>query len=163
MGSGISYISSRHGKNTNKCLKTYDPKQESTHIIYLDTNDLYGYPMSKFLPRSGFKWIDPKEFELNNYTSNSSKGCGLKVNIEHPKDTRELHNDYPLAPGKIEFKREMLPDYQLKNTDLYNIYIGNIKKLMLNFFDKEKYVIHYENLQLYLRLGLKLKKCIAYY
>ena len=26
-----------------------------------------------------------------------------------------------------------------------------------NFFDKEKYVLHYESLQLYLRLGLKLK------
>ena len=32
------------------------------------------------------------------------------------------------------------------------------KKLVPNFFDKEKYVIHYENVQLYLRLGLKLKK-----
>ena len=29
---------------------------------------------------------------------------------------------------------------------------------MRNFFDKEKYVIHYENLKRYLRLGLKLKK-----
>ena len=29
---------------------------------------------------------------------------------------------------------------------------------MPNLFDKEKYVIHYENLQTYLRLGLKLKK-----
>ena len=29
---------------------------------------------------------------------------------------------------------------------------------MPNFFDKEKYVIHYENLQIYLRLRLKLKK-----
>ena len=34
---------------------------------------------------------------------------------------------------------------------------------MLNFFDKEKYVLYYENLQLYFRLGLKLKKYIAYY
>ena len=34
-----------------------------------------------------------------------------------------------------------------------------LKKLMLkNFFDKEKYLIHYESLKLYLRLGLKLKK-----
>ena len=32
------------------------------------------------------------------------------------------------------------------------------KFLPTNFFDKEKYAIHYENLQLYLRLGLKLKK-----
>ena len=29
---------------------------------------------------------------------------------------------------------------------------------MPNFFDEEKYVLHYENLELYLRLGLKLKK-----
>ena len=29
---------------------------------------------------------------------------------------------------------------------------------MPNFFDKEKYMIHYENFKLYLRLGLKLKK-----
>ena len=45
----------------------------------------------------------------------------------------------------------MLPEYQLKIADLYNIPIGNVKKLVL--FDKEKYVLHCENLQLYLRLG----------
>ena len=56
----------------------------------------------------------------------------------------------------------MLPKYKLKIADLYNIPIGNVKKIVSNFFDKEKYVIHYENLQLYLKLGLKLKKCIAY-
>ena len=46
--------------------------------------------------------------------------------------------------------------------DLYNIPIGNVKKSVHNFFDKEKYVPHYENLQLYLRLGLNLKKIIMY-
>ena len=30
--------------------------------------------MSKFLPTSGFKWIDLKEFVLSKYASNSSKG-----------------------------------------------------------------------------------------
>ena len=40
---------------------------------------------------------------------------------------------------------------------LHPNFIGNIKKLVYNLVDKEKYVIHYENLQLYLRLGLKLK------
>ena len=33
-----------------------------------------------------------------------------------------------------------------------------LKKLVPNLFDKEKFVIHYENLQLFLRLRLKLKK-----
>ena len=110
------------------------------------------------LPTSEFKWIDPKEFDLNKYTSNSSKRCVLEVDFKYPNKLRELHNYYPLAPDKIEIKREMLSEYQLKIADLCNISIGNVKKLVPNFFDKEKYVFHYENLQLYLRLGLKLKK-----
>ena len=56
----------------------------------------------------------------------------------------------------------MLSEYQLKIANLDNVPIGNIKKLVTNFFDKEKFVLHYGNLQLYLRLGLKLKKYISY-
>ena len=51
----------------------------------------------------------------------------------------------------------MLYKYHVIIADLYNIPIGNVKKLVPNFFDKEMYVLHYENLQLFLRLGLKLK------
>ena len=64
-------ISNRYSKANNKSLKSYDSKQESKHIC-LDANNSYGYAMSKFLPTNGFNWIDPKEFELNKYTSNSS-------------------------------------------------------------------------------------------
>ena len=35
--------------------------QKNQNIIYLDANNLYSYAMSKFLPTSRFKWIDPKE------------------------------------------------------------------------------------------------------
>ena len=83
-------------------MKSYDPKQESKHIIYLDWNNLYDYAMSKFLLTNGFEWIDPKEFDLNKYTSNSPKGCVLEVDLEYSKELRELHNDYRLAPYKIE-------------------------------------------------------------
>ena len=61
---GISYISNRYSKANNKYLKSYDLKQESKHIKYLETNHLYGYVMSKFLPTSEFKRIDPKEFDF---------------------------------------------------------------------------------------------------
>ena len=70
--------------------------------------------MSKFFSIIGFKWIDPKKFDSNKYTSSSSKRCLLKVDFENPKELRELHNDYPLAPDKIEIKREILSEYQLK-------------------------------------------------
>ena len=44
-----------------------------------------------------------------------------------------------------------MSNYQLKTikADLYNILIGTVKKL-----------VHYENLQLYLRLGFKVKKTL---
>ena len=41
--------------------------------------------------------IDFKEFELNKYTSNSSRGCCLEDNFGYSKELCELHNDYPLA------------------------------------------------------------------
>ena len=34
-------------------------------MIYLHANNLYDYTMSNFLPGSGFKWVDPKEFDLS--------------------------------------------------------------------------------------------------
>ena len=67
-----------------------------------------------------------KELDWNKYTSNSSKGCVLEVDLE-----------YPLAPDTIEIKRETLSDYQLKIADLYSIPIVNVKKLVSNFFDKD--------------------------
>ena len=91
--------------------------------------------MSKFLLTSGFKWIDPKEFDLNKYTNNSSKGCVLEINLEYLKELHELHSDYLLVPDEIEIKREMLSQYQLNIADLYNIRFNNVINLLPNFFD----------------------------
>ena len=51
--------------------------------------------MSKLLPTSGFKWIDPKDFDSNKYSSNSSKISVLEADLEYPKELLKLHNDYP--------------------------------------------------------------------
>ena len=52
-------------------------------------------------------------------------------------------------------KREILSEYQSKIANLYILPIANVKKLVRNFFDKEKYVIHYKNLKLYDRMKTK--------
>ena len=122
-------------KAKNKHLGSCDPKQES-ELIHLDANKLYGYTISKFLPTSGFRWIDPIEFDLNKYTNNHLKGCVLEFDLEYPKELRELHNDYPLAPDKIEIKREMLSNYQLTIADLYNISLVMLKMYRLTFLIK---------------------------
>ena len=87
---------------------------------------MHGYTVSKFLLTSGFNWIDPKEFDLNKYTNNSSKGCVLEIDLEYPKELHELHSDYPLVPDEIEIKRGMLSEYQLNTADLYNIRFNNL-------------------------------------
>ena len=42
--------------------------------------------MSKFLTTSRFKGTDLKDFDLNKYTRNSSKGYVLEVDLEYPKE-----------------------------------------------------------------------------
>ena len=117
--------------------------------------------MPKFFLTSGFKAIGPKRFDLKKRFSNSSKGCICEVDLEYPEELHELQNYYPLVSHKIKIKREMLPEHQLRIVDSYNISIGNVQNLVPKIFYKEKDVIHYGNLQLYFRLGLKLKKIIS--
>ena len=114
--------------------------------------------MSKILPTSGFKfkWIDLERFGFNKYTSstsNSWKGPVLQVDYEYLKELRELHNDYPLA--SIKNRNQKRNAIWVSTEDCWFILIadcwlliniGNIKKLVPSFLDKEKYVLHYENL-----------------
>ena len=39
--------SNRVAKSNNKCQADYDPTKESTNLIYLDANNLYGWAMSQ--------------------------------------------------------------------------------------------------------------------
>ena len=99
-------------------------------------NKLYGYAMSKFFTTNKLEWIDLKMLDLKKYTSNSPNGFVVEVDLQYPKELRELHKDYPLVPDN----KKMLSDYQLKVADLYNIPVANFKKLVSNLFDKEKYI-----------------------
>ena len=61
MRGGISYISKRFSKSNNKYMKCYDSGEDNKYVMYLDTNNLYGYAMSQYLPYSGFKCLNKKE------------------------------------------------------------------------------------------------------
>ena len=131
---GVSMISNRYGKSNNRYMgNRYDASKPTKYITYLDANNLYGWAMSKPLPTHGFKWMEPNELEnWRNYS------CVLEVDLEYPRSLHDLHSDYPLAPKQIE--------------------VNKVKKLIPNLGNKEKYILHYENLKQYLSLGLKLNK-----
>ena len=57
MRAWVSHISKRYSKANNKYLKSYDTKEVSKHIIYLDANNSCGHAISKFLSTGKYKWI----------------------------------------------------------------------------------------------------------
>ena len=101
MRGGISYIAHRHAQANNKYMKNYNEGEESSYIMYLDANNLYGWAMSQKLPSGNFHWIPcPEYINLDSYDENSAKGLILEVDLEYPPELHHLHNDYPCTPEK---------------------------------------------------------------
>ena len=63
-----------------------------------------------------------------------------------------------MCPQKVKVLKNMLSGYCKKIAEKYNISIGLVSKLIPTLRDKKEYVLQYHNLQLYLDLGLKIKK-----
>ena len=161
MRGGVSYICNRFAKANNKYMRKYDEKAPSKYIMYLDANNLYGWAMSQYPPTGGFKWLTEKQINkinLAQYNEDNNKGLLLEVDLEYPKELHNLHNDYPLAAERVCVNKNMLSEYCKKIQKKFNISTGLVHKLIPTLSNKEKYVLHYRNLQLYLDLGLKVKK-----
>jgi len=135
---GVSTISHRYGEANNhymrnKCYKT----KPSKYLTY--ANNLYEWAMSQHLPTCGFDWMTGHELtNRRTFSKAEGVGCILEVDLEYPDELHDFHNDYPLAPD--------------------NIKVNKVHKQILNLNNKKKYVVHYRNLQLYERLGLRITK-----
>ena len=67
----------------------------------------------------------------------------------------EFHNDYPLAPEKLEISHNIMSNYCSSIANEYGI-ISGVTKLVPNLGHKSKHVLYYKNLQLYLSSRMKL-------
>ena len=136
---GISTITNRYAKANNKYMgDQYDPREPITFIPYLDANSLCGWAMCQPLPVGGFEWLTKEEIGTMTRDHSKIKSCTLQVDLEYPKELHDLHSDYLLAP---EF-----------------VIVNGTSKLIPNPNSKKNYVLHYENLKLLLKNGLKLTK-----
>ena len=153
---GISMVSNRYCKANNPLLEDYSEDEPNSYIMYLDANNLYGWAMKNYLPTGGFKWSSTSIDDILHHPVDHSVGYICEVDLEYPSQIHDLHNDYPLAPEKLEVRSEWLSQYQQSLEPTTSSL--KVKKLVPNLMPKEKYVLHYRNLQLYISLGLKVKQ-----
>jgi hypothetical protein len=158
----------RHVVANNKYMIDYDPAKPSSYITYLDANNLYGWGMMQCLPTGNFRWADNTdemdEESMKNIPEDSETGYILEVDLEYPKELHDSHDDYPLCPeNKVCVPSPEMGDIAvdvglLKRDQDGTLKAPTNKKLVANLFDKTNHVIHYRELQVCLRNGMKLKK-----
>ena len=71
-----------------------------------------------------------------NIKNNSSTGYVLEIYLEYPQELHDIHNDYPLAPEKINIPKEWLCDCCLKISNVHNITTGTVTILVPNLMNK---------------------------
>ena len=144
---GMTHIAQRYAEANNKYMTNYNPDKPSTFIQYLDANNLYGWAMTQSLPTNGFKWIkditkdtlmsilDKANYSMIN-PKKGDKGYIFEVDLEYPSELWDSHNDYPLAPERLN--------------------VNGVEKLISHFKPRKNYVIHYRNLRQCLEMGMRI-------
>ena len=91
---------------------------------------------------------------MSKITATDDVGFILEVILKYPRHVHESHNDYHLVSEKVKITQDKLSPY---SQSLINKY-SSTEKRAPNLNDKMKYVLHYENVRLYLALGMELVK-----
>ena len=99
---------------------------ESSYLMYLDANHLFGWRISQNVPVNGFKWVKKLskfgECFIKDYDENSNKGYFFEVDVEYPKNFLSLHSDLSFLPERKK--------------------IGKCNELVCDFHDKKNCCSH---------------------
>ena len=136
----------------------YVKSDENKKIIYADATNLYGHSMSQFLPYDEIEmwhghpdkywnWLD----EILNTPDDSEIGYFLEIDLKYPDNIKQKTKYFPFCPENKKI-----------NPNKYNEYMNSIKpenytkskKLICDWSDKKKYLIHYRMLKFYVRHGM---------
>ena len=125
----------------------------------MDASDLYGHSMSQMLPYDEIKFEkDICLEEILNKSDDNEIGYVLEVDLNYPDNIKEKTKTFPFCPENKKI-----------NPNKYNDYMNNIKpknyekseKLLCDWTDKKKYLIHYRMLKFYVRHGMIVGKFLG--
>ncbi|GET58831.1 hypothetical protein GLOIN_2v1820840 [Rhizophagus irregularis DAOM 181602=DAOM 197198] len=166
---GIAMAGHRFLKANNpKMGDSFNPSKPTTWISYVDANNLYGWAMSQYLPIGNYRWeASPEYFKQNldkqkqilnvilNTKPDAARGYFLNIKAHFPLKTHDYLQDLPPAVDSIAVKKDRLSPYITKLVD--NLDGGRFpetEKLVPHLSKHEDYVIHYQELQYYIKLGM---------
>ena len=153
-------VSKCHAKANNPLVNGYDPEKPSSHILYLDANNLFGWAMSQPLPTGAFRWEEDCERlakTIVDHPADEPEGFILEVDLEYPEDLHNAHNAYRLAPEHMVVQKKWMSEYQHSLLG-FGVAPTEVEKPVPSLRNKDRYVLHYRNLQLYTSLGMRLTK-----
>ena len=154
----------KHGGISSVMGDRYVKSDEIEKLLYMDATNLCGHSMSQMLPYDEIEmwnghpdkywnWLE----EILNTPDDSDIGYFLEVDLKYPDIIKEKTKNFPFCP-----------ENKKNNTDKYNDYRKKIKpknftkskKLICDWTDKKKYLIHYRMLKLYVRHGMIVEKIL---
>ena len=122
----------------------------------MDATKLYEHSMIHPLPYDENKFdINVKLEDILNTDGDSDIGYFVEVDLKYPDNIKEKTEYFPFAPENEKI-----------NPDDFNDYLNKIKpknykshiKLLCDWIDKKKYLIHYRMLQFCVRHGMVVEK-----
>ena len=135
----------------------YAKSDDNKKITYLDATNLYGYSMSQFLPCDEIEmWRGHPDLYMNwleeilNTPDDSEIGYFLEVDLKYPDNIKEKTENFPFCPENKKIDPDKYNDY-MKMIKPKNY--TKSKKLICDWTDKKKYLIHYRMLKFYVRHG----------
>ena len=110
MRRGISINTHKKGEANNEYIPCFDGDKEIKFVSYLNSNNLYRWAMSQYLPYEGFERLEnPETFDVHPLTNDSDIGHILVVDIKYPEELHDLHNEF--CAEQVVVKEDMLSDW----------------------------------------------------
>ena len=140
----------------------YVESDENKNILYMDATNLYGHSMSQMLPYDEIEmWHgDPDKYwnwldEIFNTPDDNEIGYFLEVDLKYPDNIKEKTKNLPFCPVNKKIDPDKHNDYMKKiKPENYT----KSKKLICDWSDKKKYLIHYRMLKFFVRHGMIVEK-----
>ena len=148
----------RYAIANNKYMNNYNNNEETSYIMHYDINAVYAHIMRNFkLPFDGFKYLSDleiKNFNIWNYSEDSDYGFILCIDISGIDIAfHDYFIDLAPFPQKRKVYKKEISQYQKDILKKNEQNFLCTEKLILDYYPKKQYVIHYLTLQCYMKFG----------